>query len=445
MFIRSALVLALVLSGCSLDIGRLTDGGEADSAVDGALPDTGVDSSLDASDDALDSAVDAPPGDGGLPLPAPPTAITTGGDHTCVVTRDEDVYCWGRNSHRQVTDSGDSPIREPTFVIADAEAVEAGANHTCAIAGDAREVLCWGDNERGQAGVDPGMGMVVGSPTRVSGLASQPIETLALGFWHSCATDTAGVVYCWGQDVSGELGDGSCGGSRHLAEAASFKAGMPVVAAGDGPTCAFDEVEGILNCWGYGRFGAMGQADPMGPEMNCTPEPIFAPPDSVTRVSIGGYAGFGGAGHGGHVCVVSSGTVYCWGRNERAQVGPPPSPMGVPAPAALGASKGIDEVTTGGAHTCSLDTDGGEVICWGDNTHGQLGNGTIGADTVTHADASNAAAGIAQVSAGRAHTCALTAGPAAEVDILCWGANDHGQVGGLDDDVSSPRPFRGAR
>jgi alpha-tubulin suppressor-like RCC1 family protein len=131
-------------------------------------------------------------------------AITAGAAHTCVLAGGR-VLCWGRNADGQLGAPLPAPLLAPRLVsrLAEARAVAAGARHTCAIGADAT-VSCWGANESGQLGngtFDPS-----NIPVPVTGLTD--IQAIAGGGAHACARRADGTIWCWGANTSGQLGDG---------------------------------------------------------------------------------------------------------------------------------------------------------------------------------------------------------------------------------------------
>jgi alpha-tubulin suppressor-like RCC1 family protein len=178
--------------------------------------------------------------------------------------------------------------------------------------------------------------------------------------------------------------------------------------------------DGVVKCWGSNTSGQVG---------NGTTVKSLISPVSVTGLgrTIAIAAG------GGHTCaLVAGGTVMCWGDNSYGQLGDGTTDdSSVPvAVAGLTDARGI---AAGGWHTCALVGSDGTVKCWGMNGIGQLGDGTttgrsspVAVEGLTGAQA---------VTAGRDHSCALVAGGT----VMCWGSNGVGQLGdGTITDRSSP-------
>jgi alpha-tubulin suppressor-like RCC1 family protein len=209
-------------------------------------------------------------------------------------------------------------------------------------------------------------------------------------------------------------------------------------------SCALT-VAGGVKCWGSGALGSLGNgsfqdsATPVdvidGTEIDGTGVPKLL--TGVAQITVGTY----------HACALTTaGGVKCWGSNWSGELGNGTFALESPGGLAMAgdvmdgslALTGVAQISAGGYHTCAVTTGGG-VKCWGNNTNGQLGNGTVGG-VATPVDVIEGSprlplTGVAQISAGGLHTCAVTAGGAAK----CWGRNVSGQLGvGLD--VGQSRP-----
>ncbi len=125
-----------------------------------------------------------------------------------------------------------------------------------------------------------------------------------------------------------------------------------------------------------------------------------------------------------HTCAVTlAGGVLCWGRNSSGQLGDGTKTTRTTPVAVHGLGAGVVAVAAGYGHTCAL-TEAGELRCWGLNSSGELGDGTKTTRT-TPVAVSGFTSKVVAVTAGYAHTCALTAAGGA----YCWGLNSSGQLG----------------
>jgi alpha-tubulin suppressor-like RCC1 family protein len=132
--------------------------------------------------------------------------------------------------------------------------VDAGANHTCAIAADGT-LLCWGRNQEGQLGVGDQSDRL--SPTQVG--TDTDWSFVSGGDTHSCAIRGAeGALYCWGTNLNGEVGDPMA--PAITTEPTFVSDGWAAVSAGSNYTCAIDRA-GALFCWGLGSGGQLGLGD----------------------------------------------------------------------------------------------------------------------------------------------------------------------------------------
>ncbi|MBK5305972.1 MAG: tandem-95 repeat protein [Frankiaceae bacterium] len=310
--------------------------------------------------------------------------MAVGGRHTCAVMDTGLVRCWGDNANGQLGNGTRAVSNEPKPVptITTAVAVTAGNTHTCALLKTAT-VMCWGLNSNGQIGADSVLVNSSDTPRAVPGLAD--VRAIAAGGFHNCALLDTGHVKCWGLDGVGQLGDGAgtpLGEAFTPVEVTGID-NATAIAAGEFHTCA-RLATGGMKCWGHNGFGQLGNDSDI---------------DSTTPVAVSGLPD----------------------GNKKALA-----------------------ITTGYGHTCAViddddaDEDKNTIRCWGNNTQGQLGDGTT-TDRKTpvpvkydkngyHANASYDYAdffGADVVSAGQYHTCARTVAGGA----WCWGNAGRGQIG----------------
>lgn len=241
-----------------------------------------------------------------------------------------------------------------------------------------------------------------------TGSGGDLVVQLAGGDYHTCARRERGSVSCWGSNTMGQLG-------IPLETAASAPARVehlpPAIdlAAGRYSTCIATDA-GEAWCWGV---NAIGQSVPASAE------------DPVAPTRVAGVTGALLVATGErHACAVvePDRSVRCWGANQRGQLGPDVALGGeAVAPTTVPGLTGIVEIRAGQTFTCAR-TRAGAVLCWGDNSHGELGDGT--ADELVAAP--RAVVGVEEaeaIAAGSAHACALRNGR-----LLCWGNNDSAQL-----------------
>jgi alpha-tubulin suppressor-like RCC1 family protein len=388
-------------------------------------------------------------------------SLLAGEGHTCVLTGEGAVRCWGRNDSGQLgyghalnlgdnellSTVGNVPLAESTTQLA------VGGHHTCALL-EGGAVRCWGRNDSGQLGYGHTLPLGDDEPSASSGyvpFGGRAVELVA-GFAHTCALLDTGKVRCWGHNAHGQLGyrhTRSIGDDEIPASAGEVDVGGSVrhLAAGAWHTCA-QLTTGAVRCWGRNESGQLGlnHTRPIGDDET---------PASAGEVSLGGsVVQLATSSTSHHTCArLESGAARCWGRNAHGQLGLGHfQPIGDDeTPASQGGvnTGGIVlQLATGAEHTCALLSPG-VLKCWGRNESGQLGLGTTASMSTPPTTGVNLGGTLSlQVAAGAWHTCAVPGSG----EPRCWGRNTHGQLGlgntyNLGDDESpssspltTPRP-----
>jgi alpha-tubulin suppressor-like RCC1 family protein len=407
-------------------------------------------------------------------------ALGAGGDHTCALLVDGTISCWGANGSGQLgngTPSFASFTPVTVTGLKGAAAISAGNSHSCASLVDGT-VVCWGANTVSQLGIST-RATYSAVPAAVPGIAgSISARALSADFLRTCAVRTDGTAACWGQHP----GDGT--EVESLPVRVTGLTQVADVVASDSHSCA-RLGGGSLRCWGFGVPD--GQSDGAA---RLTPVPVVTDATGVQLTNVATTSGgrpdyavlidgtvqflgnpypsavpqFGttlpralaGAADcfvldgGGlscaqqlgqvialakgilHQCaLLVNGTVMCWGSNSHGQLGYDPRSVfesPIPLPSSL-PFHDVVAIAVGDRHTCALRV-GGYVWCWGSNFYGQLGDGTrtdryYAAQVPSSIPGAYTVIDIVSIAAGGNHSCARRL----DGSVFCWGENAHGEVG----------------
>ena len=188
-------------------------------------------------------------------------SIAAGGFHSCAVLNDGTVLCWGNDEDGQLGDGTTVDSLTPVVVsgLAEVSAVSLGTSSSCALT-NAGAVFCWGSNVEGQIGDDRACGMRCPLPQLVSGLESA-VAQVSVGGLHACALTGLGAVLCWGFNFDGQVGDGTEDNIRIVpTQVFGLEGGVDAVSVGGrfrGHGCALLN-SGTLRCWGDNDSGQVG-------------------------------------------------------------------------------------------------------------------------------------------------------------------------------------------
>lgn len=274
--------------------------------------------------------------------------------------------------------------------------VAAGFNHTCATARSGA-LYCWGSNTHGQLGDQSQERRVL--PALVFGLEGGA-RSVATGADFTLATTPSGSTLSWGSNALGNLGNGMKDGRATPGPIPGLDETSYVKANGFFG-CAVSRA-GRVACWGYNVSGVVGSGTSSS-EVR-TPEPVRQAEPFVQLATSPA-----------HACAVGvSGALYCWGTNDRGQLGPSQL-ASAKAPVLVASIGEVDAVATGASHTCVIARDGA-VRCWGDNSTAQLGVGDTN-ERLSIVDVIGPNGGARSIVAGSRCTCVTLSSGA----VQCWG------------------------
>jgi len=316
-----------------------------------------------------------------------PHAIAAGIAHTCAITPEGGVQCWGNNEFGQLGDGTNksSNVRVNVVGVQGGTNIVAGGNHTCLLSGS--DVWCWGQNSKGQLGDRTHTNRNV--PVKVlSGAAD-----ITAGLDYTCAVMVYGQVMCWGNNDQGQLADGTT--TDHTKPTlATLITGIANVDAGQNKSCGLTG-NGLLRCLSAGTTQEIGGITPAA----------GGSPESSLNVAVNRFGSL-------IMALIKDGIPVAFQNGHFKLIN--------------GVAQAVD-VDSGLGHTCALLSDGA-VKCWGSNSYGQLGRNSTSSSSnpQTVLDIS----GAWQLAVGKNHACVLiTSNNPGTDDIKCWGLNSDGQLG----------------
>jgi alpha-tubulin suppressor-like RCC1 family protein len=300
--------------------------------------------------------------------------------------------------------------------------ISAGTEYTCGVYNS--QAYCWGKNTNGRAGA-PVATTSLYVPTAVNttgALSGKVVSSVSTGTGqHTCATSQDGQAYCWGNNTSGQLGDGGTT-STHIAVAVQTTGALTgkkirSIVTANSHTCALT-LDGSIACWGNNTFGQLGNNSTNSSTTPVAPGiPGAFSGKTIVAISAGNY----------HTCAITSDSqTFCWGRNSEGQLGDSTNtqsqvPVAVTTSGAL-SGKTVKAVSAGTNHTCAIASNN-QAYCWGLNASGQLGNNSASNTNAPVAvTTSGALSGktVTTISAGSGHTCLI----ASDSKPYCWGSDN---------------------
>jgi alpha-tubulin suppressor-like RCC1 family protein len=296
-------------------------------------------------------------------------SVASSGQHTCGILATGVAMCWGRNGFGQIGD-GTFPAKvSPSTVLGGPFAQIAPSRLTTCGRLTTGAAYCWGHNQRGEVG-NPSVPIGTSSPTPVAVATTLTFRDVAAGWLHACGVEDnggpAGPAHCWG--TAGMVGDGTFI-ERHTPVPVAGGLQFTRIFAGALHTCALT-ASGAAYCWGQNTSGELGNGSPSTTELSPVPVTgglgfaMIAP--SVNFTAPGDYT-----------CAITlAGKAYCWGANHAGQLGDGTTTDRL-VPTAVLTSEIFVAIGTGESFTCGM-TAARKVFCWGSNAQGEMGSGVAG-------------------------------------------------------------------
>ena len=282
------------------------------------------------------------------------SAVAAGYEQICSLNADGTASCWGSNTYGGVgTDKlpGDNTCSPARVVgLSGASVLDGGSGHMCAISGS--KVFCWGRDEAGQASGD---GLTTSLFSATESKVSAGAAEIGLSGLFTCTRASGGLVSCFGRNGSGQLGNGST-----LDKETPVSTGLVATQIWPGPTSVCARGASGVYCWGDDGSGKLAD----GLTSSKSSPTLISQLATALEWRTGGSHGCGR---------FSDGSVKCVGDNTYLQLGPSASGSSLTLMPVYAVTN-VDAIRAGDSFTCVLVR--GTVRCWGRNDRGQLGDGT---------------------------------------------------------------------
>lgn len=342
------------------------------------------------------------------------TEVSAGSSYACAINTNKELYCWGNNGSGNLGDGTKDTRTLPVligtgFVQVRAQAVSYVNKTTCALKDD-NFIYCWGNNGSGQVGDGTTTERLV--PTATFG--GYEFDDVSLGTLHACGKLTDGGLRCWGSNSYnwnplGGLGNGVyiTNNSVNKPELVLGGDSFTTVSAGWNATCGVNSL-GRVKCWGDFNRGFM--ADPAG-HIRLVPM-VSDLGESYSQMATG---------PGGNCGITSAGLLKCWGGWDgydpayRTQSIGDGTNILRTSPVVIDRGRVYTQVSSGGQYSCGI-RDTGFIYCWGKINGGANSIRPVKVDgAVTYKS----------VTVGGTHSCGITT-----ADVLkCWGTSNNGSIG----------------
>lgn len=374
------------------------------------------------------SGTAAEPQPPGAPATAPLVALSW---------RDDSYGALGDGGEADESSDVAGPVAGPagTGVLDDVVAVTAGEYFAVALATDGT-VWSWGRNNEGQLGND-GMGTNQDTPVQVVNADAtgflDHVVSIASGTYHTLALRDDGTLWAWGYAGFGRLGDGQEGIDRDRPVQVwdptfgGYLEDVVAIAAGYDHSLAMT-ADGAIYAWGSNAHDQLGQGPGSGMDLSMVPVRVK---DAAGTGFLGGVRSLYANSYTSYA-LATDGTVWSWGNNDEGEIGDGtiaqrPLPVKVKTPDGTGVLGNVKEISSGSYHALTTLTNG-TPLAWGYNLDGQIGDGDLGNDSLLPANVrtpSGSLSGVVTMSGGYDFSLAVRNDGSA----WSWGDDFHGQLG----------------
>lgn len=298
------------------------------------------------------------------------TQIYAKQSRTCIILNDNTASCWGFNEDGQAGDDSTNTYKSPSVKVQfpDGKGVKSmgmGLKHTCAILED-DNLTCWGLDSHGALGNGNSDTSDKYTPQTITTPSDRKVVKVEPGHSHTCILLDDGGVMCWGKDNTGQLGNGDTSDTIHTpssnVELPEGRAATDL-SVGDHHSCALLD-NGSVTCWGHNNYGQLG-------DNTTTNRPIPIYPhlpagSSAVSVAVGPY---------NSCAILENSSLYCWGHNHYGRLGIGVSGGVYSTPMFVEEATNIVDLSVNYDHSCGL-SENGSISCWGRGKYGPLGIGS---------------------------------------------------------------------
>ncbi|MDF1884195.1 Ig-like domain-containing protein [Sulfurimonas sp. SAG-AH-194-C21] len=337
------------------------------------------------------------------------SSVSGGAYHTAAIKSDGTLWTWGRNDYGQLGDNtttnSTSPVQENSLDNT-WSSLAGGAFHTIGIRADG-SLWAWGYNPYGQLGDGTTVNKII--PTQEDSNSTN-WSSVSGGIYHTAAVKSNGTLWAWGNNLYGQLGDGTGTAKNIPTQEDSNSTNWSSIEAGRYYTVA-TKSDGTL--WGSG-YNALSQLGDGTSESKT----------SYTQESSGATIWSSASGGSNHtVALKNDGTLWTWGQNDHGQLGDGTIDNGKSFIQEVSASTTWSSIETGRAHTVAIKSDG-TLWAWGWNLYGQIGDGTI-TNKSTPTQENSGSTNWSSIATRENHTVAIKS----DGTLWAWGQNSNGQLG----------------